>query len=645
MSEPVCSAAACGFVMIDGVRLESRHVGPPPGAAPTLVLLHEGLGCVGLWGDLPDRLVAATGFGVFAYSRQGYGRSDPVPLPRPLDYHAIEAVQVLPRLLDAIGFRAGILVGHSDGATIAALHAARMADPRVRGIVLIAPHFFLEPETVEGIRRAHERFYSGDLRLRLARWHGANVDGAFHGWCDSWLSPAFAAFDIRPEIAGIGVPLLVVQSERDPYATLAQVEAVVIGARVPVKTLILPGTSHAPHIGPDSPVVGAIAAFARRCLGGWRRRDDSADATDRDQIIYGSEKLASLCEPDRAPLPRPSREGIHYAAEVPPFEEPVELLPGLWWLRLRLPLRLDHVNVWLAADDPGWTIVDTGFDTPETRLAWERALAGLLADRPVWRILATHYHPDHIGLAGWLAARTGAELWTTRTEWLLARLLSLDTSEEFTRAYETWDRRAGLPEELILERRRAGNLYRERASPPPGSYHRLVDGDRLRLAGRDFQVVVGEGHAPEMITLVTPERDLVIAADQLLPRISPVIAVSPSTPDADPLGLFLASLKRWRDVPADALVLPSHGRPYRNLPARLDQLAQHHEERLARSLEACVDPATVYEIMPALFDLPIGPGQLGFALGETYAHLNHLLERGMVERWLGEDGAWRFRAR
>lgn len=323
----------------------------------------------------------------------------------------------------------------------------------------------------------------------------------------------------------------------------------------------------------------------------------------------------------------------------------MEILPDLWWVRLRLPMRLDHVNVWLARDDEGWTLIDTGFDTAETRLAWERLLAGLLADRPVWRILATHYHPDHIGLAGWLAARTGAQLWTTRTEWLLARLLSLDTSEEFDRVHELWDRRAGLPEELVRERRAAGNLYRRRASPPPGCYRRLVDGEEVWLAGRRFRVVIGEGHAPEMITLVSLEFDLVIAADQLLPRISPVVSVPASAPDTDPLGAFLASLARWRDVPADALILPSHGRPYRNLPVRLDQLAQHHEERLARALEACVDPATVWEVMPALFDIEIGPGQLGFALGETYAHLNHLLRRGAVDRWLAEDGAYRFRAR
>jgi glyoxylase-like metal-dependent hydrolase (beta-lactamase superfamily II) len=350
--------------------------------------------------------------------------------------------------------------------------------------------------------------------------------------------------------------------------------------------------------------------------------------------------LSSLIDADR----RPRVDGVCYLAEPPPYGEPAQLLPGLWWLRLPLPLRLDHVNVWLARDPEGWTIVDTGFDTPETRQIWEAVLRSLLADAPVHRLLATHYHPDHIGLAGWLAARTGAELWTTRSEWLLARLLSLDTSEEFDRVHELYDRLSGLPEPLIRERRAAGNLYRKRASPPPGRYRRLRAGNDIALAGRRFRVVIGEGHAPEMITLVSMERDLVIAADQLLPRISPVVAVPASAPESDPLSDFLASLERYREIPADAMVLPSHGRPYCNLPVRLQQLAEHHEERLERALQACVAPATIFEILPALFESEIGPSQLGFALGETWAHMNHLLARGAVERWLAEDGAYRFRA-
>lgn len=340
-----------------------------------------------------------------------------------------------------------------------------------------------------------------------------------------------------------------------------------------------------------------------------------------------------------------SGEGIRYGAATPPYDEPFEVVPGIFWLRLRLPLRLNHVNVWLIEEEDGWTVIDTGFDTPETRAVWEAVQKGPMAGRPLRRLLVTHYHPDHCGLAGHLCARTGAECWTTRTEWLTARLLALDTSEGFNAAYEAYDRAAGLPEAFVRQRRQAGNTYRKRAGPPPPSYRRVVAGEEIVLGGRRFSVIVGEGHAPEMITLLSAEGDLLIAADQILPRISPVVAVAPSAPDADPLTEFLDSLVRYEGIGPDCLVLPSHGRPFFGLPARIAELRHHHEERLERALAACREPATAFEIMPALFDIEIVPGQLGFALGETYAHMNHLLRRGQVERWRGEDGAWRYRAR
>lgn len=251
---------------LDGFRLEVRQVGPAPAAAPTLVLLHEALGCVGLWRDLPERLVAATGFGVHAYSRRGHGHSDPEILPRPLTYLVREAEEVLPRVLDRIGFRRGLLIGHSDGATIAALYAVRRNDPRVRGLVLIAPHVFVEERTLAGIGRAREAFFEGDLRRRLRRWHGANVDALFSAWADTWLAAEFRGFDMRAELSRIHVPVLAVQSEHDPYGTLAQIEAIRQAATGPVETLILSGASHAPHIDAADETVAAIAAFARRCL-------------------------------------------------------------------------------------------------------------------------------------------------------------------------------------------------------------------------------------------------------------------------------------------------------------------------------------------------------------------------------------------
>ncbi len=341
---------------------------------------------------------------------------------------------------------------------------------------------------------------------------------------------------------------------------------------------------------------------------------------------------------------RERAEALSYTHPRPPWGEPVPVLEGLWWLRLRLPLRLDHVNVWLIEEeDGGLTAIDTGFDDAPTRSAWQRVLEEVFAHRRLVRVLATHYHPDHIGLAGWLCRRYGAELWASRAEWLMARMLALDTSEEFDRAYEHYDRRAGLPDELVRRRRAAGNLWRRRAGAPPGAHRRLRHGDHLQLGRFRFRVIIGEGHAPEMVTLVDEEAGVLIAADQVLPRISPVVSVPPSMPEADVLADFLGSLERYRPLDEGILVLPSHGRPFRGLHRRLDQLAAHHEERLARALAACSQPRTVFEVMPALFDFAIDESQLGFALGETYAHLNHLTARGELARELADDGALRFR--
>jgi pimeloyl-ACP methyl ester carboxylesterase len=272
--------ARAGFLAIGGRRIETAWWGPEPASAPTIVLLHEGLGCVGLWRDVPARLAAATGLGVFAWSRLGYGRSDGTALPRPRDYLDREARDWLPRVLDAAGIGDCVLVGHSDGASIAAIHCGTVHDPRVRGAVLIAPHVNVEAMCVAGVAEAKTRFDTGDLRARLARWH-ADVDGAFRGWNDIWLDPAFAAtFDLTAEAGGITVPLLSIQGDADPYGTAAHVEILAREARGPTETMILPGIGHAPQFEAADVTLGAIARFARACLG-TGGQGGPGDARDR----------------------------------------------------------------------------------------------------------------------------------------------------------------------------------------------------------------------------------------------------------------------------------------------------------------------------------------------------------------------------
>ncbi|QFT58717.1 haloalkane dehalogenase [Sulfitobacter sp. THAF37] len=248
---------------VAGQGLEYACWGPPPDAAPTLLMLHEGLGSIAQWRDLPSRLAAATGFGVLAYARAGYGASDPADLPRPLDYQTREATQVLGPLLDAAGIEQALLLGHSDGATIAAIYAGSVSDLRVRGLVLIAPHFFTEPEGLAAIRAAGEAYRDGDLRVRLAKYH-ADVDGAFRGWHDAWTHPGFERWNVADCIDHWRIPVLAIQGRRDPYGTLAQIAEIEQRIYAPLETLILDDCGHAPHLERPEETEGAIVEFCAR---------------------------------------------------------------------------------------------------------------------------------------------------------------------------------------------------------------------------------------------------------------------------------------------------------------------------------------------------------------------------------------------
>ena len=255
---------ASGTLDAPGGALEYACLGPQPDEAPTLVLLHEGLGCTRLWRDVPEALARATGFGACVFSRAGYGHSDPVALPRPLDYMNREAIEVLPAVLEAFGVRRAVLVGHSDGATIAAVHVGRVVDSRVIGAVLMAPHFFTEAAGLVEIAKAREAFETGDLRIRLAKYH-RDPDVAFRGWNDAWLDPAFDVGRAVDALGDIRVPVLAIQGRDDPYGTLDQIEAVTRDVRrAVVSTLILDGCRHAPHLERGPETIAAIATFCER---------------------------------------------------------------------------------------------------------------------------------------------------------------------------------------------------------------------------------------------------------------------------------------------------------------------------------------------------------------------------------------------
>lgn len=254
-----------GFLDIGAQRLEYRMLGPRPGEAPTLVLLHEGLGCVGLWGDFPEKLQQATGCGVFAYSRAGYGESSPVALPRPLTYMHDEARDVVPALLDKIGFQRGLLVGHSDGASIAAIYAGAHQDHRLGGLVLMAPHFFIEDMGIAAIVEAKKAYETTDLKARLARWH-KDPDNAFKGWNGAWLDPGFRLWDITEPLAYIRVPILIVQGADDQYGTVKQIEAAERECYCPVEVALLPGVKHNPAREAPETTLKTIADFTARTL-------------------------------------------------------------------------------------------------------------------------------------------------------------------------------------------------------------------------------------------------------------------------------------------------------------------------------------------------------------------------------------------
>lgn len=330
-------------------------------------------------------------------------------------------------------------------------------------------------------------------------------------------------------------------------------------------------------------------------------------------------------------------------ADPPPFGQTLAPAPGLLWLRMPLPFALNHINLWLIEDGPAWALVDTGVPDQKSRTLWREVLAGPMAGRPLSRLIVTHFHPDHMGLAAWFLRQFPVAMEATQAEWLYGRMLSLDTGEAFAAASLEFYRGAGFGEALLGLVADRGNAYGSRVKYIPTTCRRLREGDILRLGAHQWRVIVGEGHAPEMACLWCEEQNLLISGDQILPSISPNISVWPSEPDADPLRLFLSSLEKFRRLPADCLVLPSHGRPFFGLHERIDALVRHHEDRLSETLEACRQPITAYDLLASMFPRELDNHQLFFAIGESLAHLHYLWRSGQLVRETDAAGVHRFR--
>lgn len=326
--------------------------------------------------------------------------------------------------------------------------------------------------------------------------------------------------------------------------------------------------------------------------------------------------------------------------DLPAPGERLEVAPGVWWLRMPLPFALDHINLWLLESPTGWTIVDTGIASAEVQAAWETILAGL--DKPVERIVVTHFHPDHLGLATWLMARTGAPLAMTTGEFLTAHAVWHQAAGHGTADMVDFFRQHGLDAARCAELAARSGVYAKGVPELPRRYERLIDGDRIVIGDADWQVVTGYGHAPEHAALFSCKHDVLISGDMVLPRITTNVSVFAATPHADSLARYLESVTRYGALGSDPLVLPSHGRPFRGLAARVADLAAHHDERLAEVEAACAKPHSACDLLPVLFKRELDAHQVMFAMSEAIAHLNFLEHAQRLQRKTGDDGVIRF---
>jgi glyoxylase-like metal-dependent hydrolase (beta-lactamase superfamily II) len=329
----------------------------------------------------------------------------------------------------------------------------------------------------------------------------------------------------------------------------------------------------------------------------------------------------------------------------------IELAPGVRWLRMALPFALNHINLWLLEDEfdnghgavRGWTVIDCGIASDDIRAAWESIFRDELRGLPIVRVIATHCHPDHVGLADWICRRWNAPLWMSAGEYGFARLMSAGLPGADGSASVPHFQRHGMHDADMLEKVAGRQGYYSSMVPAmPPSYFRMQDGRAVHIGGRAWQVISGFGHSPEHVALHCAELNVLISGDMVLPRISTNVSVMAIEPESDPVRQYLDSLKKYAGLPADTLVLPSHGKPFRGLHTRIGQLNDHHRDRLAEVLAACATPQCAADIVPIMFRRALNSHQMTFALGEALAHLHCLWFEGKLVRRIDADGIVRF---
>jgi glyoxylase-like metal-dependent hydrolase (beta-lactamase superfamily II) len=328
--------------------------------------------------------------------------------------------------------------------------------------------------------------------------------------------------------------------------------------------------------------------------------------------------------------------------ETPPPGTTIEVAPGVHWISMPLPFQLDHINLWLIEDEDGWTIVDTGIGDEKTRSLWEQIFSKV---KNVKRVILTHYHPDHAGNAAWLCKRFGAEMWTTQGEYLTAHAVRSSSAGYTSEAVLEVFRRNGLPEERAARMAaiRGNNRYSALVPEFPYSYRRIIEGDSVRIGPQVWKAIIGHGHAPEHLSLYCEALKVVIAGDMLLSTISTNVSVWSIDPEGDPLRLFLESIARYRELPEDVLVLPSHGKPFRGAHTRVEQLEKHHAARFGELKDALrAAERSAGELLGVLFRRPLDAHQTFFAMGEAIAHLHYLYYAGEARRAVGADGVMRY---